>query len=145
MTRQRGFSLLELMLVLVILGVLLCIALPAYQQVVVRAHRFVGKAALMEVMARQERYLLNHKRYGSNLAELGFGDEYFVGSSVNAVSAVEAVYKLELAITEGDFSGARAVPLNGQRQDSQCGILTLDRWGVRGVLGRYSEQPGRCW
>lgn len=145
MNRRRGYSLLELLLVLVIASILMSVALPAYRQVAIRAHRVVGKAALMEVLARQERYLLNHKRYSTSLAALGLEDDYYIGPTSTSVDGGEAVYKIELALLEGEFSGARAVPVNGQRGDRQCGTYTLDSRGLRGVIGSYAGQPGLCW
>ncbi len=145
MRDYQGFSLLELLLVMVVLGVLLAVALPAYQLTVVRAHRVAGKVALMDIAARQERYLMTHKRYGTSLTELGLAQNYFVGPTAATASEADAVYRVELAIVDGAFEGARAVPWNGQRRDSDCGTLTLDRLGRRGVLGDRADQPERCW
>lgn len=143
MTPYRGFSLLELLLVMAIASVLLAVALPAYQQAVVRAHRMAGKAALMEVASRQERYLMNHKRYSTSLVDLGLASEYYVGPTAAATGESRAVYRVELALQDGDFASVRAVPWNGQRRDADCGTLTLDRWGRRGALG--VGDPVLCW
>ena len=135
----------ELLLVLVIASVLMLVALPAYREMVLRAQRTAGKVALMDVINRQERYLLNFKKYSTSLAELGFGPNYYVGPTAEVASVEDAVYRVELALEEGVFQAVRAVPLNGQRRDIDCGTFTLDRWGGRGVLGMYAKQPGRCW
>jgi type IV pilus assembly protein PilE len=140
-----GFSLLELLLVLAIASVLMCIALPGYREVAIRAHRVAGKVALMDVVARQERHLLNHKRYGASLDELGLGPNYYIGPTAEMVSEESAVYRVELALEDGVFSGVRAVPWNSQRRDTDCGTFTLDRRGSRGVLGSHAGQPDRCW
>ncbi len=145
MRAAPGFSLLELLLVMAIASVLLAIALPAYQKVVIRAHRVAGKIALMDLAARQERYLLNHKRYSSSLAELGLAQAYYVDPTAQASGESAAVYRVELALEDGVFAGARALPWNRQQRDTECGTFTLDRWGRRGVLGTAAGQPARCW
>ena len=145
MKRERGFSLMELLLVLAIASVLLLAALPAYREMVFRGHRMVGKLALMDVINRQERHLLNFKRYSTSLAALGLGQDYYVGPTAEAAGEEDAVYRVELALEDGEFQAVRAVPWNGQRRDTDCGTYTLDRWGSRGVLGLYANQPGRCW
>jgi type IV pilus assembly protein PilE len=142
---MRGHSLLELMLVLVVISILLSVALPGYRQLVLRSQRVAGKIALMEVLALQERHLLNYKRYGASLAELGLQEEYYVGSTAGATGPAKAVYKLELAFEEGGFVGAMALPRNAQLGDSQCGTLSLSRWGVQGVSGSFRNQPDLCW
>lgn len=141
----RGFSLLELLIAVAIVTILLSIALPAYREVVLRAHRVAGKVALQDVVIRQEQYLLNHKHYSSNLAGLGYGPDYFVGPTAEEVGESRAVYRIELGLEQGAFESVRAVPWNGQRRDTDCGTLTLDRRGKRGVSGGNSGRPELCW
>lgn len=141
----RGFSLLELLVVLAIASVLMWVALPAYREMVFKAHRVAGKVALMDVVTRQERHLLNYKRYGADLSELGFALDYYIGPTAEISSEEYAVYRVELAFEDGVFSGVRAVPWNSQRQDTRCGTFTLDRSGKRGVQGTSADQPARCW
>jgi len=54
--RQNGFTLIELMVTVVIIGILASIAFPSYQEFVKRGNRTEGQAFLSEVAARQERY-----------------------------------------------------------------------------------------
>jgi type IV pilus assembly protein PilE len=58
-----GFTLIELMIVVVIVAVLLGIALPAYQNQILRGHRAASKAEMMEIANRQEQYLLANRSY----------------------------------------------------------------------------------
>lgn len=55
MIRARGFTLIELMMVVVILGIIVAIAYPAYQDQVEEARLSEGRTALMEVATRMER------------------------------------------------------------------------------------------
>jgi type IV pilus assembly protein PilE len=140
-----GYSLLELLMVLVIVSVLIGIALPAYREVMHKSHRLAGKVALMDVLARQERHLLIHRRYGASLPDLGLSADYYVGPTAETASKEAAVYRVELSLEQGEYRGARAVPWNNQRRDTRCGTFTLDHRGGRGVLGAYANQPDRCW
>ena len=67
----RGFSLLELMGVLVIIGVLTAIAWPSYQNYVIRANRAAAQTFMMTVASRQEQYLLTNRSYTATISDLG--------------------------------------------------------------------------
>ena len=68
--RVRGFSLLELMTVLVIVGVLAAIAWPSYQSYVIRSNRAAAQSFMMTVANRQEQYLLTNRSYAATTAAL---------------------------------------------------------------------------
>ena len=68
--RVRGFSLLELMTVLVIVGVLAAIAWPSYQNYVIRGNRSAAQSFMMTVASRQEQYLLSNRSYAGSTAAL---------------------------------------------------------------------------
>jgi len=145
MTRTAGFSLIELVVVLLLVAVLLAIAVPGYVHTVEGVHRTMAKLTLMEIAARQERYLQNHKRYGLSLAQLGFGEQLLIDATATATDESRAIYQIALAVEEGEYRGVRAVPLNGQKRDLDCGVLTLHRNGERQVSGRLQANPELCW
>ena len=68
--RERGFSLLELMAVLVIIGVLSAIAWPSYLQYVLRSNRAAAQSFMMTVANRQEQYILTNRSYAASTAAL---------------------------------------------------------------------------
>ncbi len=76
MIKSKGFTLIEIMVVIVIVGVLAAFALPAYQKYTQRAARAEGQQLAMSIMAAQERFYLEHAAYtdklGSGTGELGF-------------------------------------------------------------------------
>lgn len=88
--RVRGFTLIELVIVIAIIGVLAAIAYPAYQDSIIKSNRRAAQGFLMEVSTRQKQYLLDKRSYAASLADLGVavpGDvakHYTVTLAVNA-------------------------------------------------------------
>ncbi|MCF8206037.1 MAG: prepilin-type N-terminal cleavage/methylation domain-containing protein [Methylotenera sp.] len=72
--RPQGFTLIELMVVLVIAGIVAALAYPAYTQHLSRSRRSDAMAALTVVMQAQERYRSNVSAYASTLADLSLQD-----------------------------------------------------------------------
>ena len=68
--RARGFSLIELMIVIVIIGVLSAIAWPSYQDYVRRGYRSAAQTYMMTIASRQEQYLLTNRSYAATTAAL---------------------------------------------------------------------------
>ena len=69
----RGFSLIELMAVLVIIGVLAAVAWPSYQNYVIRANRAAAQSFMMTISNRQEQYLLTNRSYTTTIGTGGLG------------------------------------------------------------------------
>lgn len=69
--RQRGVTLLELMIVVVVLGILVSIAYPSYQQYVIKTNRSTAMSYLSELASKQEEFVLDARRYASGTTELG--------------------------------------------------------------------------
>lgn len=117
-----GFTLVELMIVIVIVAVLAGIALPAYRDQVIRGHRAAAKAELLEITNRQQQYLLANRTYATDLTTLSYttpadlSDKYtFSLSSVNNTGV--------------PYFQVTADSINTQAVD---GDLTLDSEGVKG-------------
>ena len=75
MNKQIGFTLMELMIVLVIVGILSSVAYPSYLNSVRQANRSEAIAELQGILAAQERYFLANKEYAMALSSLGFGGD----------------------------------------------------------------------
>ena len=130
---------------LALVAILLALALPAYRETVIRANRVIGKAVLQEVAMRQERLLVEQRRYGLNLPELGLAENYYIDAGANPVGPVRAVYKIELVVDGQAYLAVMARPVNLQVQDRECGAFTLGRQGQRSVSGALAAEPHRCW
>lgn len=142
---RRGFTLLEMMLALVLLGILLYLALPAYQLQVIAANRGVGVAQLLGVVAQQEQFYGQHGRYAGSFPELGYPQkELAIDSQGGVVDALDErrVYRFSLSTAEAGFT-LHGVPQLLQAKDVQCQTLGINALGLRSVSGRATTQ--KCW
>ncbi|MBI5898182.1 MAG: prepilin-type N-terminal cleavage/methylation domain-containing protein [Rhodocyclales bacterium] len=96
----RGFTLVELLIAMLVLGILLSIALPGYKDYMIRANKSAVKAVMLEVSSRQEQFVMTTGAYGS-LAQLN----YTVPSEVSAV--------FDITLTTGTNSGSTVTALQG--------------------------------
>ena len=128
--RAAGFSLIELMIVVVIVAILAAIATNSYRQYILRGHRTDATRALQDLAAREENYYFSNNAYTSSLTSLGS----------NSVAA-GAAYTLSIpAATSTDYT-VKAVPAGTQAQDTTCPSFTLTRAGVQGPTGISAA----CW
>lgn len=71
MKTQKGITLIELVIVILIIGVLASIAIPSYREYIIRGHRRAAQAAMMEIATQQRQYFVANRSFAS-AAELGF-------------------------------------------------------------------------
>lgn len=132
-----GFTLVELMVVVAIVGILASIALPSYQAYVIRTNRAAAVACLTELAQFMERNYTQNMRYdpaGFALPELQCSDQLSARYQFSSVDAAlgQRTYTLQ------------AVPTTIQQDD--CGTLTLDQAGRKGANGEFDvELVRQCW
>jgi len=136
--RQRGVTLIELMIVVVVVGILASVAYPGYQEYVRRAKRAEAKALISDIAARMERYFFDNNTYSTDLTDLGF-------SAANPESAEGHYTAAAAAGPSGSIATSytlTATPVAGVT-DPKCGNLTLDSRGTKGAS--VSGAAEDCW
>ena len=134
MKGSRGFTLIELMVVVVIIAVLAAVAIPMYGKYAFRARRADGQELLQHIAIAQERFYATNNHYGS-LGDIGFGDPAISEKGYYSVtSAFPGNNNLKFLAT--------AAPLGAQQNDD-CGSLTVNNAGARAASGTTSN--GTCW
>ena len=154
--RQAGFSIVELMIVVAIIGLLAGIGIPSYRDHVTKGKRAEGKAALVAAASRLERYYTQNNCYPSPacgnpvatdsataLARAGID-----GFSGDAADQTKAAYNISLTFTPQVFT-ITAVPRT-PFTDARCGNLTLNNTGRKWTQsnGSADDPPNRvdgCW
>ncbi|HZX27971.1 MAG TPA: type IV pilin protein [Telluria sp.] len=148
MRRKAAFSLLEVLLVLVIVGVLGSMAYPSYAAYLLKTRRAEGQMALLHRMQDEERYFTDHHRYLAFGADAGGGDAQAMVWWSGA-DAQHSAYELRGKACPGAVIAEciviEAAPgterVNAAYRDPECGTLSLNSVGVRTASG----PAGRCW
>jgi type IV pilus assembly protein PilE len=142
--KQKGVSLLELMIVVTIVAIIAAFAYPSYMRYIVNTKRSVATSALLQIADRQQQFFMDNKTFTNNLMALGFAASPLLlkddGSSTVAGDP-DAVYSVSLSNVATTTYTITAAPLHGQQRDTACGSLTLTRAGVRG----NSAGGADCW
>lgn len=135
---NSGFTLVELMIVVLIVGIISVIAVPSYMDMIRSSNRADAKAVLNDVAHRLQRCFTTYSAYNS-------GDCAVAGSITggNSVDSEKSYYTVTGVLAAASFD-LTALPVAGKTQskDSECLSLTLDEAGTRGATGSNTAE---CW
>ncbi len=132
---NKGFTLIELMIVVAIVGILAAVAYPAYDRYVRDARRADARTNLLELAQFMERYYTINARYTDSSAaapSLPFDEAPKDGS--------DKFYDLSLSNVTATTYTLTASPKGAMSGDT-CGDLTLEHTGVKGAGGSIDD----CW
>ncbi len=144
-TAQQGFTLIEMMVVIAIIGILAAIAYPSYDEYVKRGNRTEGQAFLSDVAAREERHFAQNNAYitaNANLGKLYGSAETTKQSSTGKYTITLATGAAATTSTPGD--GGYLLTATQQFNDLKCATLTLNALGVKNSTGSRSDNND-CW
>lgn len=134
---NKGFSLLELLIVLAITGIIATISYPSYRNYIARAHRTDGQLALLDLACRMETYYAEHDTYQT--ATIG------VSKATDVLTrnlSPNGWYTLSLTHLTNTTYNLQASPTNAQ--DISCQSLTLNSLGVKGITATATD-VSKCW
>ena len=130
MKDAKGFTLIELMIVVAVVGILSMVALPQYQQYVIRGNRAAAEAFMMDVANRQKQFLLDARSYAPDLATLTMTAPTNVSNNYNVTVSAPVVAGAPPTFT------VTATPVAGSKQAND-GTLTLDDLGTKLPVGKW--------
>jgi type IV pilus assembly protein PilE len=129
-TACRGFTLIEVIVVMTMLAILAAIAIPNYSDYVLRSHRSSAQSFVADIASRQAQFFLDRRTYAATVAAL----------NLTAPPELAARYAFAINVVAGPPPGftVTATPTGSQVND-RCGALTINQAGAKGAAGT------RCW
>ncbi len=142
--RVSGFTLIELMIVVVIGAILFSIAVPSYLAQVRQSRRTEAKTALLDLAGREESFYSTASAYTNAPASLGytafgvFGSGYYSLAVCSPACAPSAVAAPSYTVT--------ATPVGTQVNDTQCASFSVDSTGKQFAFDNTgADNTAYCW
>lgn len=128
---NNGFTLIELMIVVAIVGILASLALPAYTEYVRESRRTDGTSSVLDCATRLERNFTVNNTYTT--------------ADVCDATSIDGYYTLTLATTDVSFT-VSASPTGPQSEDTECSSIDLNHLGVQSAVDGSGNSTGNtCW
>lgn len=122
-TGKRGFTLVELMIAVAIIGIIAAVAYPSYVQYVLRGNQAAAQAHLSDIVQQEQQYIVDNRAYTATLADL---------NGLTTPTSVSKYYTITIAVTAGPPPTfvATATPKAGTAQASEP-VLTINNVGTK--------------
>lgn len=134
--KKNGFSLIELMMTVAVVGVLASISVPTYKNYSMKIKRSEGRSFAMEIMQRQEKFYNENNTYTTNLSQLGYNS--------STPTSEKGYYKVTAtAASDGIANNViiTAQPIGSQTSDTECGSFIYNSNGLKST----STSSSTCW
>ena len=132
MTRNQGFTLVELMIVVAIVGILASVAFPSYVESVRKSNRADAKSTMLQVASQEERYYTENNVYGTVTA---------IGNAASPVQSSSG--KHNITVVTANANATYIITATPVTADSICGNLTLTNTGV--TANSVGAAASLCW
>jgi type IV pilus assembly protein PilE len=161
--RVAGFTLVELVIVMVIVAILAAIAIPSYQSQIRKSRRTDAKTAVLDLAAREEKYFSLNNSYTSSPVNLGYGTatsfpqnvnngyyQVYVCAASTAGSTSTNTGCTAASTATGTSYVVAAIPVTGttQASDSSCQYFAVDNTGTQfasSIAGIGTDTTSTCW
>ncbi len=130
MMRPKGFTLIELMIVVAIVGIFAAVAFPSYRDSIQKSNRADAKATMLEVAGQEERYYTENNAYGSLTA---------IGNATDPLPSKSGKHNISVANAGATYT----ITATPTYVDSKCGNLTITNTGATG--NSAGAAAGVCW
>ena len=134
MRHQGGFTLIELMIVVAIIGILAAIALPQYSDYVTRSRRIDGQSTLLQVAQELERCYTQFSAYDNDSCSV-------VEASAVSQASPEDYYLVTASTLSASTFTLTATPQDAQASDADCPTFAVNQLGQR----TPDPDPNNCW
>lgn len=140
MRKIAGFTLIEVMVAVAIVGILSAIAYPSYLSYVQKTRRSDGQEKLLDLAAQMERSFFANNKYPAD------SDANFL--LLGGRASKDGYYTVTISASSDNTYTLKAVPASGKSQakDKDCAELTIDNTGKKASLNASStDSTDLCW
>ncbi|MGC1387663.1 MAG: type IV pilin protein [Steroidobacteraceae bacterium] len=149
-TKAGGFTLIELIVAMVIVGILAAIAIPSYNRYTLQSHRTDAKSALLNMASLEERYFSTNNTYSQTPSDLGYPGPvpFNIGNNYYQITALTVVAAAPPAAgnngTPATYS-ITASAIGNQVNDPQCQTFSINSAGQQTATGPDPNANVDCW